>query len=114
MAAWRQPIGAKEVFNYAHSSLKIVIDRSFGVLKMKWRILLSLPSFSPRKQSKIIITCMALHNFIRDNTIHDHDFDHFVSSTRHVQDVAIGESSSSTSDELDMSAFRDSIANTLV
>jgi hypothetical protein len=41
----RKPIGAKEVFNYAHSSLRNVIERSFGVLKMKWRILLNLPSF---------------------------------------------------------------------
>jgi hypothetical protein len=24
-----------------------------------------------KKQSKIIIACMALHNFIRDTTIHD-------------------------------------------
>jgi hypothetical protein len=41
----RQPVGAKEVFNYAHSSTRNVIKRSFGVLKMKWRILLNLHSF---------------------------------------------------------------------
>jgi hypothetical protein len=29
------PDGKKENFNYAHSSLRIVIDWSFGVLKMK-------------------------------------------------------------------------------
>jgi hypothetical protein len=71
----RQPIGSKEVFNYAHSSLHNVIERSFGVLKMKWRILLSLPSFSLKKQSKIIIACITLHNFIRDSALHDRDFD---------------------------------------
>jgi hypothetical protein len=43
---------------------------------MKWRILLSLPSFLLRKQSKIIIPCMSLHNFIKNSAIHDHDFDH--------------------------------------
>lgn len=59
-----------------------MIERSFGMLKMKWRILLSLPSFSLQKQSKIIVACMALHNFIRDSAIHDHDFDHFVSRTK--------------------------------
>jgi hypothetical protein len=37
---------------------------------MKWRILLSLPSFLLRKQSKIIIPCMSLHNFIKDSAIH--------------------------------------------
>jgi hypothetical protein len=42
---------------------------------MKWRILLSLPSFLLKKQSKIIIACMTLHNFIRDSALHDRDFD---------------------------------------
>jgi hypothetical protein len=110
----RQPVGAKEVFNFAHSSLWNVIERSFGVLKIKWRILLNLPSFSIRKQSKIIISCMALHNFIRDSVIHDREFDQYVPSTSHVHDVPASESSTSTSDELDMSAFRDAIANALV
>jgi hypothetical protein len=81
---------------------------------MKWRILLNLPSFSLRKQSKIIIACMALHNLIRDSAIHDRDFDQYVPSTIHVLDVPVSESSSSTFDELDMSAFRDAIANALV
>jgi hypothetical protein len=29
----RQPVGSKEVFNSAHSSLRNVIERSFGCLK---------------------------------------------------------------------------------
>jgi hypothetical protein len=35
------PRGRKENFNYAHSSLRNVIERSFGVLKMKWRTIRS-------------------------------------------------------------------------
>jgi hypothetical protein len=101
------------VFNFAHSSLRNVIERSFGVVKMKWRILLNLPSFSLKKQSKIIIACMAPHNFIRDSAIHDRDFDQFV-PTNLVNDIHLGESSNSTFDDLDMSAFRDARATTLV
>jgi hypothetical protein len=56
---------------------------------------------------------MTLHNFIEDSAIHDRDFDQFV-PTNLVNDVHLGEISSSTSDELDMSAFRDSIATALV
>jgi hypothetical protein len=79
---------------------------------MKWRVLLSLPSFSLTKQSKIIIACMTLHNFIRESALHDRDFDELgTNSISH--HVTLGESSS-TSDELDMSAFRDAIANALV
>jgi hypothetical protein len=69
------PDGKEETFNYAHSSLRNVIERSFGVLKMKWRILRQIPSFEPRKQSKIILACCALHNFIREAGIEDRHFE---------------------------------------
>ena len=63
-----------ETSYHSHSSLRNMIERSFGVLKMKWRILLKLPKYSVNKQSKIIVACMTLHNFIRDNNINDADF----------------------------------------
>jgi hypothetical protein len=54
-----------------------------------------------------------LHNFIRESALHDRDFDEVgPSSSSH--DVPLGESSSTTCDELDMSVFRDAIANALV
>jgi len=59
------PQGMEETFNYAHSSLRNVIERSFGVLKMKWRMLDKIPSYACHKQSMIIVACCALHNFIR-------------------------------------------------
>ena len=67
-------MGLKEVFNHAHSSLRNMIEWSFGVLKMKWRILLNLPSYLVNKQSKIIFACMALHNFIRECDLEDPHF----------------------------------------
>jgi len=69
------PRGKKELFNYAHYSLRNVIERSFGVLKMKWRILLDLPSYPMPKQSKIIVACMTLRNFIRESDLAYRDFD---------------------------------------
>jgi hypothetical protein len=71
----RPPQVKYEKFNYLHSSLRNVIERSFGVLKQKWRILKSMPSFSHRRQKHIIIACMALHNFIRDIPLRNEDFD---------------------------------------
>jgi hypothetical protein len=68
------PSGKKEMFDYLHSSLRNVIDQSFGVLKMKWRILQHLPSYPMEKQTKITIACMALHNFIRDSALDDELF----------------------------------------
>ena len=70
-----EPEGKKEIFNYAHSSHRNVIERSFDVLKMKWQILSTMTSYATDKQTKIIIACMALHNFIRMSGILDKDFD---------------------------------------
>jgi len=64
----------KETFNHAHSQIRNVIERSFGVLKMKWRILLNMQKFPEHKQTRIIVTCMALHNFIRESGIADREF----------------------------------------
>jgi hypothetical protein len=41
---------------------------------MKWHILNEVPSYAPRKQSKIILACCALHNFIRSGGIKDKHF----------------------------------------
>ena len=71
----RAPQGKFEIFNFLHSSLRNVIERAFGVLKQKWRILKAMPSFPPRRQKHIIIACMALHNFIRDSKLEDVEFD---------------------------------------
>ena len=49
--------------------------RRFGVLKNKWRILFHLPSYPQQKQSKIIVACIALHNFIRQSQLPDIVFD---------------------------------------
>jgi hypothetical protein len=69
------PQGKYELFNFLHSSLRNVIERAFGVLKQKWRILKAMPSFSLERQKEIIIACFALHNFIRDSQLRDKKFD---------------------------------------
>ncbi|MFQ6646258.1 hypothetical protein Gotur_018901 [Gossypium turneri] len=48
-----------------HASTCNVIERCFGLLKLRWRILRS-PSFYPMKvHNRIIIACCLLHKFIR-------------------------------------------------
>lgn len=114
-----RPRGKKEVFNYLHSSLRNVIERSFGVLKMKWRILLDLPSYPMNKQNKIILASMALHNFIRESNMKDVDFDMCDQDEEYVPMAAASSSQQSGAasylgdEDVDMNAFRDSIANAL-
>jgi hypothetical protein len=94
-------------------TLRNVIERSFGVLKMKWRILLNVPSYSMEKQTKIIIACMALHNFIRDSNLSDVHFDTLASDETYV-DGDMGASTSDVVDHEDMGGVRDAIAQALV
>lgn len=70
----RQPRTAKELFNHKHSSLRNVIERSFGALKNRFTILRHMPPFPIRKQVLIVIACCALHNYIRDQDRMDKNF----------------------------------------
>ncbi|XP_072146817.1 uncharacterized protein [Setaria viridis] len=113
------PRGKKELFNYAHSSLRNVIERSFGVLKNKWRILRDLPAYPMPKQSNIIIACMAIHNFIRESTLADVDFERADNDESYVApaDASSSQNNADTSqhgdEDQDMNQFRDWIADGL-
>lgn len=65
------PKNSREAFNRSHSSLRSCIERSFGVLKQRWKILSQMPQFSVTTQIDIIMACFALHNFIRKNSQND-------------------------------------------
>jgi hypothetical protein len=56
--------GLNHIFNYQHSSLRNVVERAFGVLKGKWRILKGVPRYERDKQAKIVVACFALHNYV--------------------------------------------------
>jgi hypothetical protein len=65
---WRdgyRPEKAEEFFNMKHSSARNVIERCFGLLKMRWAILRSPSFYGIRTQRRIISVCCMLHNFIR-------------------------------------------------
>ena len=72
--AGRRPTTLRETFNKRHSSLRSVIERTFGVWKGKWSILEGRVRYDVQMQEKIVAATMALHNFIRDSNIEDNDF----------------------------------------
>ena len=55
----------KERFNYRHSSLRNVVERTFGIWKSRFQILRGIPHYTVRMQRDIIIACAVLHNFIK-------------------------------------------------
>ena len=93
-----------------------MIEQSFGVLKMKWRILLGLPHYSEHKQTQIILTCCGLHNFILDNDSDDEDFNlDDPDMTLEVSDEEDDDADEAgtvavVDDDVNMNALRDEIA----
>jgi hypothetical protein len=74
---WRRgatPSGEQETLNYFYSSIHNVVEHTFGVWKMKWRILLKMSSYPMSKQKMIVATTMYLHNFIHENHALDRHF----------------------------------------
>ena len=71
--SYTRPENAKELFNLRHSSLRNAIERTFGVLKRKFKILRTAPEYSIETQIDIILALTALFNFtrIRDGNIVD-------------------------------------------
>ena len=60
------PEHLREVFNYHHSKLRNIVERPFEVAKNKWQMLKGMPNYPTEKQCGIIVSCFALHNFVRD------------------------------------------------
>lgn len=54
-----------------HSSARNVIERCFGLLKMRWAILRSPSFYDITTQRRIISACCMLHNFIRREMLVD-------------------------------------------
>jgi hypothetical protein len=63
-----RPANKEELFNLRHAQARNVIERIFGVLKRRFRILLIGPEYSVKFQAKIPSALCAIHNFI-----HRHD-----------------------------------------
>jgi hypothetical protein len=63
-----RPQNKEELFNLCHAQARNVIERIFGVLKKRFRILLIGPEYDMTIQAQIPAALCALHNFIH---IHD-------------------------------------------
>jgi hypothetical protein len=60
----RRKLKYEEHFNYAHSKIRNVVERTFGVFKNRWKILKSVPFYEREKQVQIIVACFALNNWV--------------------------------------------------
>ncbi|XP_075640462.1 uncharacterized protein LOC142612229 [Castanea sativa] len=60
----RPPENEQELFNLRHSSLRTTIERGFGVLKKRFRVLDAEPFWSFETQVKVVLACCVIHNHI--------------------------------------------------
>ncbi|KAK2652888.1 hypothetical protein Ddye_012744, partial [Dipteronia dyeriana] len=89
--------GHKEIFNHTHSSLRSIIERTFG-------------------QVKIVIATMAIHNYIRRYAQLDRDFDESAnySSEEINEEIEVNTHEEDSPGRRDMEILRNSIAQSLM
>lgn len=61
---------AEKAYNKAHRKTRCIVERAFGVLKSRWRILDHTGGalcYRPDRVCKIVVTCCMLHNICRRN-----------------------------------------------
>jgi hypothetical protein len=65
--AGKLPKDKYELFNMRHSSLRSVVERTFGVYKRRWRIFDRPHEFDIRTQVKLVYALCALHNLVNEH-----------------------------------------------
>jgi len=60
-----KPANPKELYNLRHAQLRNVVERTFGVLKRRFRIFMAPPiRHSLETQAKLVMALTAVHNFL--------------------------------------------------
>jgi hypothetical protein len=59
-----RPRNYKELYNLRHSQARNVVERIFGVVKRRFRLMVAAPEYSLETQTKIVPALCMLHNFI--------------------------------------------------
>jgi hypothetical protein len=58
------PTNTKELFNLRHSSLRVIVERAFGALKNRFRIIDNKPFHTYKTQVKLVLAYCIHHNWL--------------------------------------------------
>ncbi|KAL8487679.1 hypothetical protein ACS0TY_024121 [Phlomoides rotata] len=61
----RSPQNSREYFNMKHTQARNVVERTFGLLKIRWGILRRSSWYPIKTANQIIMACCFIHNYIR-------------------------------------------------
>jgi len=76
----------KRIFNYRLSSARRIIEKIFGILASRFRILLKTINLCPEKTTIIVRACCHLHNFLRK-----HKMEIFLEETLDIENISSGD-----------------------
>ncbi|RHY07895.1 hypothetical protein DYB25_011147 [Aphanomyces astaci] len=108
-----RPKTAKECFNYKRSKARIVVERAFGMLKIKWKVLSSNLRLQLEYSIDVIHVCAALHNLcIACNPSHMDDISDLVVRSNQDDDFDLHQDALQTMNH-PQERWREAIANTM-
>ncbi len=55
----------KRIFNYRLSRARCISENVLGIMAQKWQVIRSVMRLEPEKATTVVLTIMALHNFLR-------------------------------------------------
>ena len=61
----------KELFNLRHSSLQVTVERAFGALKRRFKILDDAIPFFPFPTQVDVVACCIIHNWVIQDGVDD-------------------------------------------
>ncbi|XP_043709165.1 uncharacterized protein LOC122658309 [Telopea speciosissima] len=109
----------KELFNLRHIKLRSIIERAFGLLKSRFKILKSRSEFPYKTQVKIVLACVLLHNHILTQNSVEEEEEWVAQDARNAGPSSNGQFSQGETDEENeveddgdtVDQFRDEIAD---
>lgn len=112
----RIPCAPRELFNHRHSSLRNVIERTFGVWKRRFNIIRKEQMYSYEKQIDLVFACACVQNHVRGFMPFDiilDSIDKKLPTQQHDDDDPIGERLYRTEDGRQGKTIRDTVVTNM-
>ncbi|XP_020079660.1 uncharacterized protein LOC109713860 isoform X2 [Ananas comosus] len=61
----RRHRGPRDLYNHRHAQLRNVVEKAFGILKRRFKVLRQATPFPYKVQCRIALACCVIHNFIK-------------------------------------------------
>ena len=110
----RKPVNKEELFNLRHATKRNVVERTYGVIKIQFPILNSMPSYSIEDQVKLTQCCVFIYNFIRRRNLNWLFDDNENDDNNNDDDDNVNDDDDDNDDDNnEAKAFRDNIATNM-